>query len=85
MDGNKQELLEIYKLHSELADRVSQRREGANKFFFDFADGFFNPYCPFSRISCESNSYSGDFGGVRRFWDVTFFDLVCCYPLLSST
>ena len=34
MDGGKQsELLEIYKLHAELADRVSRRREGANKFY----------------------------------------------------
>ena len=31
MDENKRELLEIYKLHAELADRVSQRREGANR------------------------------------------------------
>ena len=29
----QKELLEIYKLHSELADRVSQRREGANKLY----------------------------------------------------
>ncbi|MCS1408100.1 MAG: hypothetical protein M2R45_01270 [Verrucomicrobia subdivision 3 bacterium] len=29
----KQELLEIYKLHAELADRVSQRREGANRLY----------------------------------------------------
>ena len=27
------ELLEIYRLHAELADRVSQRREGANRLF----------------------------------------------------
>ena len=27
------ELLEIYKLHAELADRVSQRREGANRLY----------------------------------------------------
>lgn len=27
------QLLEIYKLHSELADRVSQRREGANRLY----------------------------------------------------
>ena len=34
MDGGKQsELLEIYKLHAELADRVSRRREGANRFY----------------------------------------------------
>ena len=28
----RQELLEIYKLHAELADRVSQRREGQTGF-----------------------------------------------------
>lgn len=33
MDGKKQELLEIYKLHADLADRVSQRREGANRLY----------------------------------------------------
>ena len=27
------EILELYKLHSELADRVSQRREGANRLY----------------------------------------------------
>ena len=32
-DTRKQELLEIYKLHAELADRVSQRREGANRLY----------------------------------------------------
>lgn len=29
----KEQLLEIYKLHSELADRVSQRRDSANRLF----------------------------------------------------
>ena len=32
-DSSKEELLEIYKLHAELADRVSQRREGANRLY----------------------------------------------------
>lgn len=31
MDEEREEFLEIYKLHAELADRVSQRREGANR------------------------------------------------------
>ena len=35
----KQELLEIYKLHAELADRVSQRREGANRLFVSLLTG----------------------------------------------
>lgn len=30
-DQEQAQLLEIYKLHAELADRVSQRREGANR------------------------------------------------------
>ncbi len=33
MDEKRQELLEIYKLHAELADKVSQRREGANRLY----------------------------------------------------
>lgn len=31
--GGKRELLEMYKLHVEMADRVSQRREGSNRLF----------------------------------------------------
>lgn len=32
-DTERTELLEIYRLHTELADRVSQRREGANRLY----------------------------------------------------
>ena len=32
-DTARSELLEIYRLHAELADRVSQRREGANRLY----------------------------------------------------
>lgn len=32
-DSKGGELLEIYRLHAELADRVSQRREGANRLY----------------------------------------------------
>lgn len=39
MDDTKQELLEIYKLHAELADRVSQRREGANRLYVTLLTG----------------------------------------------
>lgn len=33
IDPRQNELLEIYRLHAELADRVSQRREGANRLY----------------------------------------------------
>ena len=39
MDGNRQERLEIYKLHAEFADRVSQRREGANRLYVSLLTG----------------------------------------------
>ena len=32
-DPERSELLEIYRLHADLADRVSQRREGANRLY----------------------------------------------------
>ena len=33
MEIERNELLDIYRLHAELADRVSQRREGANRLY----------------------------------------------------
>ena len=38
-DLRQTELLEIYKLHAELADRVSQRREGANRLYVSLLAG----------------------------------------------
>ena len=38
-ESAKNELLEIYKLHAELADRVSQRREGANRLYVSLLVG----------------------------------------------
>ena len=38
-DADRNELLEIYKLHAELADRVSQRREGANRLYVGLLAG----------------------------------------------
>lgn len=38
-ESRRDELLEIYKLHAELADRVSQRREGANRLYVSLLVG----------------------------------------------
>ena len=38
-EHERNEVLEIYKLHAELADRVSQRREGANRLFVSLQTG----------------------------------------------
>ena len=40
MDDLREELLEVYKLHAELADKVSQRREGANRLYVTLITGF---------------------------------------------
>ena len=39
-DSSQDRLLEIYKLHAELADRVSQRREEANRLYASLLSGF---------------------------------------------
>lgn len=38
-EPSRNEYLEIYKLHAELADRVSQRREAANRLHFSLLSG----------------------------------------------
>ena len=38
-DSKKKELLEIYRLHADLADKVSQRREGANRLYVSLLVG----------------------------------------------
>ena len=38
-DAERKELLDLYKLHTELADRVSQRREGANRLYVSLLAG----------------------------------------------
>ena len=38
-DSDKTEILEIYRLHAELADKVSQRREGANRLYVSLISG----------------------------------------------
>lgn len=51
--SEKAELLEIYKLHAELADRVSQRREGANRLYVSIITGFLVAVMVFSRLGLD--------------------------------
>ncbi len=54
MDADRQELLEIYKLHAELADKVSQRREGANRLFVSLLTGTLIFLAAFLRYGAET-------------------------------
>ena len=56
MDEDKTELLEIYKLHAELADRVSQRREGANRLYVSLLTGLFVFLAAMVRYGAEAIS-----------------------------
>ena len=56
MDAQRQELLEIYKLHAELADRVSQRREGANRLYVSLLIGLAVFVVTFLRFGTDSIS-----------------------------
>ena len=38
-DPDQSQYLEVYKLHAELADRVSRRREGANRLYVSLLVG----------------------------------------------
>ena len=50
MSDNSNELLELYKLHAELADRVSQRREAANRLFVGLLTGLCAVLAAFARF-----------------------------------
>ena len=47
---DKAELLELYKLHAELADRISQRREAAHRLFVGILTGIFILLAAFLRF-----------------------------------
>ena len=55
-ENDQSQILEIYKLHAELADRVSQRREGANRLFVSLLTGLMVFLAAFLRLG------TGDLG-----------------------
>ena len=57
-DSQRDELMQIYKLHAELADRVSQRREGANRLYVSLLVGLALLLGVFVRLSPEKVSIS---------------------------
>lgn len=74
-ESSQQVLLEIYKLHSELADRVSQRREGANRLFVTLLVGLLVFLATLLRVG--SNGVSVD---AMLFWGgITGLLLACSW------
>ena len=67
---DRNELLELYKLHSELADRVSQRREGANRLYVGLLTAFLAAIVAFAR-------WVGD-DAILPTWSLGLFGLLMC-------
>ena len=87
-DSDRNELLEIYKLHAQLADRVSQRREGANRLYVSLLAGLaafvaallrfgINDGGPVTAILCVT-------GVVGALLSVSWYVVIRCYRQLNS-
>jgi hypothetical protein len=80
-------LLEIYKLHSELADRVSQRCEGANRLYVSVLAGmvtFLAVAMRFGVGSLPSDVMLGVAGSFGALLSLSWFVVLCSYRQLNS-
>ena len=71
MPEEKNELLELYKLHSKLADRVSQRREGVNRLYAALLTGVLVAILAFA-------SWGGGETTILPVWSLGLFGITMC-------
>ena len=57
---DKKELLEIYKIHTELADKIAQRREGVNSLYVILISGIFIFFATFVFVNFGFKDYYED-------------------------
>ena len=87
MNEDRKEFLELYKLHAELADRVSQRREGANRLYVSLLTGVLIFLAVFLRYGagvipvCLGMVVAGFFGILLS---VSWFIVVRSYRQLNT-
>ena len=87
MDDDRKELLEIYKLHAELADRVSQRREGANRLYVSLLTAIPVLLAAFLRYEMEAILVQGILtaGGVLGILlSISWYIVIRSYRQLNS-
>ena len=80
-------LLEIYKLHSELADRVSQRREGANRLYVSVLAGMVTFLAVAMRLgtgNLPSDVMLGVAGSFGALLSLSWFVVLRSYRQLNS-
>ena len=81
------QLLEIYKLHAELADRVSQRREGANRLYVSLHVGlvvFLAALLRFGFGDAPEGLVLGTVGGLGALLSVSWFVVIRSYRQLNT-
>lgn len=86
-DSEQDRLLEIYKLHAELADRVSQRREGTNRLYVSLYVGlvvFLATLLRFGFGDMPESLVLITIGGVGALLSVSWFVVIRSYKQLNS-
>ena len=86
-DSEQNPLLEIYKLHAELADRVSQRREGANRLYVSLHVGlvvFIAALLRFGFGDAPEHLVLGTIGGVGTLLSASWFVVIRSYRQLNT-
>ena len=86
-ENSNRELLELYKLHAELADRVSQRREGANRLFVSLLTGLMVFLAALLRLGTGdlgANAVMVFFGLVGVMLSAAWFVVIRSYRQLNT-
>lgn len=87
MMNESEQLLEIYKLHAHLADRVSQRREGANRLYVSLLVGlavFVAALLRFSGGGASIRVLLCAAGGIGALLAVSWYVVIRSYRQLNS-
>ena len=86
-DPRQSELLEVYKLHAELADRVSQRREGANRIYVSLLVGivvFLGALLRFGIGEVPMETVLCSLGGFGALLSLSWYVVIRSYRQLNS-
>ena len=84
---DRTEILELYKLHAELADRVSQRREGANRLYVGLFAGLVGGFAALMELQGDEElsplvtAAVGSFGALLS---VSWFIVIRSYRQLNT-
>ena len=85
-ESDQTQLFEIYKLHAELADRISQRREGANRLYVSLQVGlvvFLAALLRFGSGDTPEALVIGIVGGFGALLSASWFVVIRSYQQLN--